>query len=208
MSFSTATLSQNSLPQFEWWRNLPPDPEKYSFSPQNLHGRSTKARRNYLSTTVPGLDSARETSCQASPALRSPGNDLGLLLQHRLRMPWYPAPNLDRALAPSLVGRFSCLTKELVTRLNFGSASGQAAEPLLRLVIRCSPSCSGSSPSLHPTSVPFWGPRCYWLPMPCPHLPSLMNFVNSTRRSLVARFRTPRGPKTGPPTRIGLPMAH
>jgi hypothetical protein len=115
---------------------------------------------------------------------------------------WYPA------LTPSLVGRFSCLTKELVTRLNFGSASAQAAQPLLRLVIRCSPSCSGSSPSLHPTSVPFWGPRCYWLPMPCPHLPSLMNFVNSTRRSLVARFRTPRGPKTGPPTRIGLPMAH
>lgn len=106
------------------------------------------------------------------------------------RFIWYPAPNLDRALAPSLVGRFSCL------------------KPLLRLVIRGSPSCSGSSPSLHPTSVPFWGLRCYWLPMPCLHLPSLMNFVNSTRRSLVARFRTPRSPKTGPPTRICLPIAH
>jgi hypothetical protein len=56
------------------------------------------------------------------------------ILHRILTAPWHPG----------WVGYFSCLTKELVTRLNFGSASVQAAQPLLRLVILCSPSCSGS----------------------------------------------------------------
>jgi hypothetical protein len=82
------------------------------------------------------------------------GIPFGPISGTRVTLPWYPAPNLDRALAPSLVGRFSCLTKELVARLNFGSASAQAAQPLLRLVIRCSPSYSGSSPNLSPILGP------------------------------------------------------
>ena len=47
---------------------------------------------------------------------------------------WVPAPNLDRALAPSSVGSFYCLTQELVIQLNFSSASAQAAPPLLPLL--------------------------------------------------------------------------
>ena len=58
---------------------------------------------------------------------------------------WYPAPNLDRALAPSWVGRFGCLTQELVTRLNFGSASTQAAPPLLPLLTLLLTFCPGAA---------------------------------------------------------------
>jgi hypothetical protein len=53
---------------------------------------------------------------------------------HRV-FPGYPHPNFDRALAPVWVGRFCCLTQELVTRLNFGLASAQAAPPLLTLLL-------------------------------------------------------------------------
>jgi hypothetical protein len=68
---------------------------------------------------------------------------------------WYPALNLDRALAPSLVGRFSCLTKELVTRLKLRlsvcsgcTATAQARHPLLTLLLRL---LAISSPNLSPT---------------------------------------------------------
>jgi hypothetical protein len=71
---------------------------------------------------------------------------------------WYPAPNLGRALAPSWVGRFCCLTQELVTRLNFGSASAQAAPPLLHLLTFLLTFCpvllSLTSPRRGPTSEP------------------------------------------------------
>jgi hypothetical protein len=52
--------------------------------------------------------------------------DAGLMMMVEQSL-WYPAPNLDRASAPSWVGPAFCLTQELVNRLNFGSASTQAA---------------------------------------------------------------------------------
>ena len=90
---------------------------------------------------------------------------------------WYPAPNLDRALAPSWDSRFCCLTQELVTRLNFGSAYAQvaapAAHPLAHLLSQC---CLEASVSLHPYSVPLLSPCYYWQTMSYPQLPSFRIF--------------------------------
>jgi hypothetical protein len=52
---------------------------------------------------------------------------------------WYSHPNLDRSLAPT------CLTRELVTRLNFGSASAQAAPPLLPMLTLLLTFCPGAA---------------------------------------------------------------
>jgi hypothetical protein len=50
--------------------------------------------------------------------------DAGLMMMvEQALSSWSPARNLDRALAPSWVGPVFCLTQELVTRLNFSSAS-------------------------------------------------------------------------------------
>ena len=64
-----------------------------------------------------------------------------------------PAPNLDRALAPSWVGRFYCLTQELVTRLNFGSASAQAAPSLLPLLTLLLTFCPGAAQGVQSRST-------------------------------------------------------
>jgi hypothetical protein len=100
---------------------------------------------------------------------------------------WYPAPNLDRALASSWVGHFYCLTQELVTRLNFGSPSAQAAPPLRSLLILLLTFCPGAAqrPQSHFTYTQsrFWalaiiGELC----LACSCRPFEF-FVNFTRRS-------------------------
>jgi hypothetical protein len=103
----------------------------------------------------------------------------------------YPAPNLDRALAPSWVGRFCCLTQELVTRLNFGSASAQVAPPLLPLLTLLLTFCpnaaqglSLASPIISPASEPLLLLANHALPAAA--VPS--NFLSTLREGLAAQF--------------------
>ena len=54
---------------------------------------------------------------------------------------WYPALNLDRALALSWVGRFCCFIQELVT-------AAPAAASLLPLLTFCLDAAQGTQPRL------------------------------------------------------------
>lgn len=93
------------------------------------------------------------------------------------------------------VGRFCCLTQELVTRLNFGSSlcSGRAAtapsaHPLAHPLSR---GYSRDSVWLHPYSVPLLNPYYYWQLCLARSYRPFEVLVNSTQRS--------GGPVLGPP---------
>jgi hypothetical protein len=100
---------------------------------------------------------------------------------------WYPAPNLDRALAPSWVGRFCWLTQELVTRLNFGSASAQVAPPLLPLLTLlltfCPGAAQGPQSRFTHTQSRLWALAIIGEPCLACSCRSFEFFINSTRRS-------------------------
>jgi hypothetical protein len=107
-----------------------------------------------------------------------------------VRVLWYPALNLDRALALSWVGRFCCLTQELVTRLNFSSASAQAAPPLLPLLTLlltfCPSAAQGTQSRITHTQSRFWALAIISEPCLAHAIPS--NFLSILREGLLAQI--------------------